>query len=79
MKKYIESKVADFVNYFKFTKEDIENEVDFAYEAELAADSNECAYHYYYSLFDEVRNTYHVNNVNAQINELVTEYLTNQK
>ena len=75
---YVEKKVADFVNYFDFTIEDVENEINFAYEAEVQADVDESAYNYYYSLVDEVRNTYHVNDVKAQINELVAAYLANK-
>ena len=76
MDKYIKLKVVDFVNHFGFTKEDIENEVDFAYEAESKADETDADYYAYYSLCDEVKNYYHVNNINAIINELVTDYLT---
>ena len=79
MEKYIEMKLVDFVKHFGFTKEDIEIEVDFAYEAELRTTENDSDYYAYYSLYDEIKNYYKDNNVNNKINELVKEYLTKTK
>lgn len=79
MEKYIEMKLVDFVNYFNFTKEDIEIEVDFAYEAEYQAQEDECAYNIFYSFYDEIKNYYNTLDVYNKINELVKEYLTKTK
>lgn len=71
-------KVNEFIKHFNFTVDDIENEVDFAYEACCESNNDDSSYHCYYTLFDEVQHTYNVNNVDAQINELVVEFLTNK-
>lgn len=73
--KYLKEQASKLVNYLKFTKSDVKDEVDFYYECEYEAEKNDTIYHIFYGIVDILNHKYHMNSINTVFNKLIVSVI----
>ena len=72
----IELYISRLVEYLEFSKDDVENEIDFYSECDDNVNQNDLVYNAHYGIYDILSKHFLFNSIKPKYNELFINYLT---